>query len=50
MQFETAKINPKEGNAEAIINNMLLFAKGEGDSINSVLEYDTGSVNDTKQM
>lgn len=50
MQFESAKINPKEGNAEGIINNMLLFARGEENSMNWVLEYETGSVNDMKQM
>lgn len=50
MQFKRAKINLKEGNAEGIINNMLLFARGEGNSMTWVLEYDTGSVNDMKQM
>lgn len=50
MQFERAKINPKEGNAETIINNMLLFARGKGNSVNRVLEYDSESVNDMKQM
>lgn len=49
MQFERAKINPKEGNAEGIINTVLLFARGEGNSTNRVLEYDTGLVNDMKQ-
>lgn len=50
MQFEGAKINPKEGNAETIINNMLLFARGKGNSMNRVLKCDSESINDMKQM